>query len=144
MDQQRDIYRIVADLLNELPAPIAEGSNVAAEARAWLKQQSSASPNVRQLAQTARDGLDALLRAVKGGRAHETLLDARVALGRYIAPGPEAGNDALSVQFAPGGGVTLVRDGRHFTISDEELELVREAVNTRKREVRKLQRRGLI
>jgi hypothetical protein len=37
--------------------------------------------------------------------------------------------------------VTLVRGGQPFTIMDDELELVRDAVNTRKREVRKRERR---
>jgi hypothetical protein len=38
------------------------------------------------------------------------------------------------------GGVTLVRGGQHFTINDNELDIVREAINTRKRELRKRER----
>lgn len=84
--------------------------------------------------------LDRLLQTVEGGAALDALFDARQVLARFAAQTPPAPTP-LAVKLPPTGGVTLVRNGHHFTIPDEDLEAVREAINERKREVRKRQRR---
>lgn len=149
MSTQRDVYNILARLVERLEATSTHdeaSQQIITEARDWLRQHSNRpdAVDVRVLAQDVRDALDALLRALEGGKGQDVLRDARVALSRYVVPAPELSDETLRVQFPPSGGVTLARRGKHFTISDDELEQVRDAVNTRKREVRKLQRRGLL
>ncbi len=146
MSTQRDIYAILESLLAELPPEVAAQSSAAAEAQVWLKQHSSRAADVRTTALIARDAVDALLRALEGGKGLDVLRDARAAMSRYVTPVPsaESDDDTLTVQVVPSGGVTLSRRGKHLTINDAELEAVREAINERKREVRKLQRRGLL
>lgn len=104
----------------------------------------SDAPDARVLARNALDALDALLSVVRGGEALEALVDAREALSHFAQRTPQknsADDRSLTVQLPALGGVTLMRGSRSFTIDDDELELVRDAVNTRKREVRKKERR---
>ncbi len=143
MSTQQDTQALIEALLAAMPDDPAQRETVAA-ARAWLAAHGSQAGDVRGVALAARDALDVLLRALEGGRGLDVLRDARVAISRYITPTPESGDDSLSVHVVPTGGVTLTRRGRHLTIYDEELEAVRDAINERKREVRKLQRRGLL
>lgn len=97
--------------------------------------------SVQGLAQQAINALDALLERLEGGEGLRVLIDARGALSVYVQRGAMQTDKELTVKASPVGGVTLVRSGQHFTINDEELELVREAVNVRKRELRKRERR---
>lgn len=97
--------------------------------------------SIQNLAQQARNALDALLEKIQGGEGGRVLIDARVVLSNYIQRERNYSDRSLTVQMPSVGGVTLVRGGQSFTIQDEELEAVREAVNTRKREIRKRERR---
>lgn len=97
--------------------------------------------SIQNLAQQARNALDALLENIQGGEGGRVLIDARVVLSNYIQRERNHSDRSLTVQMPPVGGVTLVRGGQSFTIQDEELEVVRDAVNTRKREIRKRERR---
>lgn len=143
MTTQPDTYALIEALLAAVPDD-AEHRDTIAAARTWLAQHRSKAGDVRGVALSARDALDVLLRALEGGRGLDVLRDARVAISRYVTPTPESGDESLSVHVVPTGGVALTRRGRHLTIYDEELEAVRDAINERKREVRKLQRRGLL
>lgn len=145
MTTQQDTFALIEALLAAVPDDPAHRETVAA-AQTWLAQHRSKASDVRGIALTARDALDVLLRALEGGRGLDVLRDARAAISRYITPMPvpENDDDSLSVHVVPTGGVTLTRRSRHLTIYDEELEAVRDAINERKREVRKLQRRGLL
>ncbi len=98
--------------------------------------------NARELAQQALQALDTLLHSVEGGGGWRLLVDARGALSGYVQQGAPPPDTALTVQPAATGGVTLVRGRQHFTITDEELEQVREEINARKRELRKRERRA--
>jgi hypothetical protein len=139
MSEHTDVYAIIANLVNEWPSEAAPDSEALRAARRWLEAHNAHDP--RPLAQETLASLDALLRALQGGAAFDALLNAREMLAGYIHHAPIR-SDALNVKLAPSGGVTLVRNGQHFTIDDAELEAVRDAINERKREVRKLQRRG--
>jgi hypothetical protein len=100
------------------------------------------SKNVRNLAEHALQAMDALLQAIEGGGGLRVLIDARGVLSSYVHG--EAGRDdtPLTARQSAVGGVTLARGGQHFTINDDELERVREEINTRKREIRKQERRA--
>jgi hypothetical protein len=98
--------------------------------------------DARALARNVLASMDALLSIVQGGNALEALVDAREALANFANQKDQPQDDrALTVQLPVMGGVTLIRGARSFTIDDEDLELVREAINTRKREIRKRERR---
>lgn len=142
MQRQSDVHTIIAHLVEAWHARTEAPENqpeALKEAQDWLQAHNS-SHDPRTLAQDTLASLDTLLRALQGGMAMDALLDAREALAKYInrEPGRE---DRLSVRLAPSGGVSLIHGGRHLTINDDELDMVREAINTRKREVRKHQRR---
>lgn len=134
MNGHTDPYTIIAHLVNAWPS--GASSPALDAARAWLKDRDTT--DVRTIASDTLTLLDALLRALEGGAALDGLLSTREALVKYVnrEPGQRA-NDMLRAHFAPAGGVTLIRNGQHFTIGDEELEQVRDAVNTRRREMRK-------
>lgn len=97
--------------------------------------------NTREIAQQAINALDALFERLEGGEGFRTLVDARGALSVYIQSGVLPPDTSLAIKPSSVGGVTLVRGGQHFTINDDELEAVRDAVNARKREIRKRERR---
>lgn len=97
--------------------------------------------NNEQLARQAIQSLDMLLQNIQGGEGLRVLIDARQALSNLVQRNALLSDKELTTQFPTIGGVSLVRGGQSFTIKDNELELVREAVNTRKREVRKVERR---
>ncbi len=97
--------------------------------------------DARALARDALAAMDALLTIVQGGPALEALVDARETLSNFANQKDSQDDRMLVVQQPALGGITLVRGGRSFTINDDELEQVREAVNARKREIRKRQRR---
>lgn len=138
MDKRSDVYTLIARLVNEWPGETA--SATLEQARNWLAQQETDDAHI--LARDTLASLDRLMHALQGGAAFDSLLNTREALTRYVNRQPSRDEGGLQVKFAPAGGVTLLRKGHHFTISDEELELVRDAVNTRKREIRKRQRRS--
>jgi hypothetical protein len=95
---------------------------------------------IEQLARQVRNTLDAFLEKLQGGDGVRTLIDARVVLSSYIQREKVQAEKPLTIQMPSVGGVTLVRGGQAFTIRDEELEIVRDTVNTRKREIRKRER----
>jgi hypothetical protein len=97
--------------------------------------------DARALARDALAAMDALLTIVQGGPALEALVDARETLSNFANQKDSQDDRMLVVQQPALGGITLVRGGRSFTINDDELEQVRDAVNARKREIRKRQRR---
>lgn len=97
--------------------------------------------DARALARDALATMDALLSVVQGGKALEALVDAREALSNFAHSRDAQDDRTLTVQLPVMGGITLIRGGRSFTIHDSDLEAVREAINTRKREIRKRQRR---
>jgi hypothetical protein len=137
-NKQYDIYSIIAHLVHEWPVEATENHEALHVAQQWLEAHNHEDP--RLLAYETLAALDALLRTLQGGAAVDALLDARKALLKYVSnqPGQE---DGLHVDSGPSGGVTLRRGEQHFTIQDDELEQVRDAVNTRRREMRKRQRR---
>ena len=92
---------------------------------------------MQRLAQQAIEALDTFLATLEGGTVLPVLLDARESLNSYVQKGAVERNKTLTVKFSPIGGVTLARAGRLFTLDDLDLEPVREAVNTRLREIRK-------
>jgi hypothetical protein len=97
----------------------------------------------RDMAQQAILAIDAFMRSVEGGEGLRSLIEARGTLSWYVQQGAlQPGKKSLSVQNAAVGGVTLVRGGQHFVINDDELDLVREQINARKREIRKQERRA--
>ncbi len=98
--------------------------------------------SVQQLAQRALNTIDALLSSIEGGEGLRPLIDARGVLSGFVHRQRPPHDAPLTTLMPPVGGVTLVRSGQHFTITDEELEQVRDAVNTRKRELRKQARRA--
>ncbi len=138
MNKPQNPHAIIAHLVETYAADNEEARAALHEARTWLDAHASNDPRV--LAQETLESLDALLRVLQGGTAVDALLQAREALKRYINRVP-AESDRLQVKFAPSGGVILQRNAQHMTIQDDELEQVRDAVNTRKRELRKRQRR---
>jgi hypothetical protein len=97
--------------------------------------------NVQELARRVLESLDALLQSVEGGEGLRVLVDARGVVSGYVQRGSFQPDKPLTVKPSSVGGVTLVRGGQHFTINDDELETVRDAVNSRKREIRKRERR---
>jgi hypothetical protein len=137
-NKQHDVYSIIARLVHEWPTEPTENHEALHTAQEWLKTHNREDP--RLLAYETLAALDALLRTLQGGAAVDALLDARKALLKYVSnqPGQE---DGLHVDFGASGGVMLRRGEQHFTIQDDELEQVRDAVNTRRREMRKRQRR---
>ncbi|NJP06044.1 MAG: hypothetical protein HC837_10680 [Chloroflexaceae bacterium] len=92
------------------------------------------------LAREALQAIDLLMTTIQGGLALRSLVDARETLQSFVNK-EQRSDKEVSVQYPTTGGVTLVRGNRFFTIDDHELEIVRDAVNTRKREIRKRQRR---
>jgi hypothetical protein len=137
-----DATTIIARLVSEWPSNAPDSA--LEEARLWLDTHKSGqrASDIRALAHNTLVSLDALLRALQGGAAFDVLLDARKALARFVHQEPARDEAELVVKFAPTGEVTLLREGHHFTIEDEELDQVRDAVNYRKREIRKRQRRS--
>jgi hypothetical protein len=137
-NKQHDVYSIIAHLVHEWPTDASEDHEALHAAQKWLETHSHEDP--RLLAYETLAALDALLRTLQGGAAVDALLAARKALLKYVSnqPGEE---DGLTAASGPSGGVTLRRGEQHFTIQDDELEQVRDAVNTRRREMRKRQRR---
>lgn len=136
MSRHTEVYHVITKLVHTRPEE--DRSEAVEAARAWLNARSNG--DVRTIARDALDAIDALLRALEGGTALDTLFDAREALAKYVQRGMGEDDGALRVNLPPSGGVTLLRHGQHFTIHDDELEEVRDAVNSRKREVRKRQR----
>ncbi len=102
---------------------------------------SETNTNVQELARRVLDTLDALLQAVEGGEGLRVLVDARGVVSGYVQRGSFQPDKPLTIKPSSVGGVTLVRGGQHFTINDDELETVRDAVNARKRDIRKRERR---
>ncbi len=108
-----------------------------AEAANVMQEQDTA----QQRAQQALDALDAFLEKIHGGDGLRVLIEALQVLSSYVQQTKVPHVRALTAQLPPVGGVTLVRGGQPFAITDDELEMVRDAVNTRKREIRKRERR---
>lgn len=103
---------------------------------------SEQSARPRELARQAIVAIDTFLRSLEGGEGLRSLIEARGTLSWYVQQGAlQPVEKSLSVQNAAVGGVTLVRGGQHFVINDDELDLVREEINARKREIRKQERR---
>jgi hypothetical protein len=96
--------------------------------------------NAQELAQQALTALDGFLRAVEGGEGLRLLIDARGILAHYVQRGEGKPEVALTTKTSPLSGVTLMRGSQHFSIHDSELEIVRDAVNARKRALRKQER----
>ncbi len=96
--------------------------------------------NYQELAQQALHAMDALLEKLSGGEGLRALVEVRGVLADYVQQGTIKPDKTLQVQIPPVGGVTLVRGGQRCIINDDELESVREAINTRKREIRKRER----
>ncbi len=138
MQKHDDVATILARLIDSWPTSDHAPPEVLDQARAWLADRRKG--DVRTLAHDTLASLDVLLQALQGGGARDVLFDAREALARYVQHnyGP---TDDLTVRLPPSGGVTLVRGGRNMTIGDAEMEQVREAINERKREIRKHERR---
>ncbi len=97
--------------------------------------------NIQELARKTLHAMDALLEQVHGGEGLRALIEARQILASFVQQGKLSPSKTLAVQLPPVGGVTMVRGGQTFSITDDELEAVREAINTRKREIRKRERR---
>lgn len=135
-----DAYVILANLVASWPDETAASSPELDAARAWLQTRRTA--DIRTLARDTLGVLDLLLQRLQGGTARDLLFDTREALAKYVHYGAPSPTDAaLTVKLTPAGGVTLLRNGQHFTIDDDDLDQVREAINTRRREIRKRLRR---
>lgn len=138
-EMNKQMYTLLAQLVAEHPMQEPEPGTALAAARDLLASRQEPTP--RGLAEDALAALDALLQSLEGGVAFDALLDARQALLKYVQQIPPKPG-TLAVRSYSTGGVTLLRDGQHFTISDSELDEVRETINVRKRELRKRQRRA--
>lgn len=95
----------------------------------------------KTLAEEALRAIDALLQSLEGGGGLRALIDARGVLASYVHGHVPPADAPLRVQQNVLGGITLVRGGQYFTLNDEEIDMVREAIAIRKRELRKKERK---